>query len=117
MINKAKDLPDPSPKFATISEDAMDDKQKIEKMIKEGTITPEQAELLLHAVKESERRRQSVLGDIKAQKKSRKNKARGILGFSLFIALALISICSTFCLWSIAFFLLCGYLLTGPAIL
>jgi LemA protein len=71
---------------------AMDHKQKIEQMVKDGTVTPEQAELLLHAVKESERRRQSVLGDIKAQKKSRENMARGILGYSLFIALVLISI-------------------------
>ncbi len=70
----------------------MHHKQKIEQMVKEGAVTPEQAELLLHAVKESERRRRSVLGDIKAQKKFRKNKARGILGFSLFIALVLISI-------------------------
>jgi LemA protein len=70
----------------------MDDKQKIEKMIKEGTITPEQAELLLHAVNESERRRQTVLDDIKAQRKSRKNKAKGLLGSILFVALVLISI-------------------------
>jgi len=70
----------------------MDDKQKIEKMIKEGTITPEQAELLLHAVNESERRRQTVLDDIEAQKKSRKNKAKGFLGSILFVALILISI-------------------------
>jgi hypothetical protein len=70
----------------------MDDKQKIEQMIKEGTISPEQAELLLHAVNESERRKQSVLKDIKAQKKSRKNKATGVLGACLFIGLIPISI-------------------------
>ena len=35
----------------------MDHKQKIEQMVKEGTVSREQAELLLHAVKESERRR------------------------------------------------------------
>ena len=70
----------------------MDDKQKIEQMKKEGTITPEQAELLLHAVNASERRRQAVLEDIKARKKSRKNKARGIFGSSLLIALVLITI-------------------------
>lgn len=70
----------------------MDDKQKIKKMIKEGTITPEQAELLLQALNESERRRQTVINDIKAQTKSRKNKAKGLLGSILFVVLVLISI-------------------------
>ncbi|MGD8993227.1 MAG: hypothetical protein PVI00_17345, partial [Desulfobacterales bacterium] len=70
----------------------MDDKQKIKKMIKEGTITPEQAELLLHALNESERRRQTVINDIKAQTKSRNNKAKGLFGSILFVALVLISI-------------------------
>ena len=70
----------------------MDDQQKIEKMIKEGTITPEQAELLLRAVSESERRRQTVLEDIQTHKKSRKDKAKGFLGTGLFAALVLISI-------------------------
>jgi LemA protein len=73
-------------------EEAMNDKQKIEQMIEEGTITPEQAKLLLHAVNESERRRQAVLEDIKARKKSRKNKARGIFSSGLLVALVLISI-------------------------
>jgi len=70
----------------------MDDKQKIETMITEGTITPEQAELLLHALNESERRRQTFMDDIKAQKKSRKNKAKAFLGSILFVALVLSSV-------------------------
>ena len=70
----------------------MDDKKKIEKMIKEGTITSEQAELLLHAVNESEQRRQTVVDDIKAHRKFRKNKAKGFLASIVFVALVLISI-------------------------
>jgi len=70
----------------------MDDKQKIERMVKEGTITPAQAELLLHAVNESERRRQAVLEDVKAHRKSRKNRVKGFLGAGLLITLVLISI-------------------------
>ena len=70
----------------------MGDKQKIDQMIKEGKITPEQAGLLLHAISESELRRQSILEDIKAQKKSRKKMAKGILTSGLLIALVLISI-------------------------
>ena len=70
----------------------MDDKHKIKKMEKEGAITPKQAELLRHAVNESERRRQTVLEDIKVQKKSRQNRAKGLLGSGLLIALVFISI-------------------------
>ena len=85
-------MAEPISRYAHIMEEAMDDKHKIEQMIKEGTITPEQAELLLHAVNESERRRQTVLEDIKARRKYHKNKARGIFGSVLLIALALVSI-------------------------
>jgi LemA protein len=70
----------------------MDDKQKIEKMKKEGRITPEQAELLLHAVNESEQRRQEILEDIEAQRKSRKKRMKGFLSVGLFVALMGISI-------------------------
>ena len=70
----------------------MDDKQKIEQMIQEDKITPEQAELLLHALNESERRRQAVMEDLKAHKKSRKNRVKRTLGSGLLIALLLISI-------------------------
>jgi len=70
----------------------MDDKHKIEKMKNEGRITTEQAELLLHAVIESEQRKQVILEDMKAQKKSRKSKLKGFMGVGLLVALVGISI-------------------------
>lgn len=70
----------------------MEDMQKIEKMKKEGRITHEQAELLLHAVNESEQRKQEILEDIKALKTSRKNKVKGFMGLGLVLALVAISI-------------------------
>jgi LemA protein len=70
----------------------MNEKHKIEKMKNEGRITPEQAELLLHAVNESELRRQEILEDIKAQKKSRNSKVKGFMGVGLLVALMGISI-------------------------
>jgi LemA protein len=70
----------------------MEDKHKIEKMKNEGRITPEQAELLLHAVNESEQRRQEILEDIKAQKKSRNSKFKGLMGAGLFVALMGVSV-------------------------
>ena len=70
----------------------MDDKRKIEQMKNEGRITPEQAELLLHAVNESEQRRQEILEDIKAHQKSRNSKVKGFMGMGLFLVLMGISI-------------------------
>lgn len=75
-----------------LQEATMDDKHKIKKMQKEGRITPEQAELLLHAVNESEQRRREILEDIKAQKKSRDSKVKGFMGVGLLVALMGISI-------------------------
>ena len=61
-------------------------------MRNEGRISPEQAELLLHAVDESEQRRRKILEDIKTQKKSRNSKVKGVMGVGLFVVLMGISI-------------------------
>ena len=52
----------------------MDDKHKIDQMKREGRITPDQAELLLRAINESEQRKREILKDTRAQTKYRNSK-------------------------------------------
>lgn len=65
----------------------MKDLDKIKQMQKEGKINPQQAELLLSALKESEERKVKVFQQIKEQKQERQNKAWGFIGVWLVVAL------------------------------
>ncbi|MFC1703315.1 LemA family protein [Candidatus Omnitrophota bacterium] len=66
----------------------MEGREKIRQLLREGKVNSDQAVMLLHALKESESRREKVFKQVLSQKKKREKNKWGFLGMWLLVVFA-----------------------------